>query len=161
MKYLSVFFLLFHLQAAAQVMDLDPIRRNYPLALSNASVCKSMIYSLENNQQQDLALGYLGAYQAIWANHAWNPIEKLNTFRKGKANIEKAIAQRPDEVELRFIRLSIQKNSPKILNYYSDIPSDKNFILKKFETIENRELRKLILDLWGNEQYQFLNQKSI
>ena len=60
----------------------------------------------------------------------FSPISKWNTFKKGKGNIEQAIKIEPDNVELRFIRLSIQKNIPSFLGYKSNIDEDIEFIKK-------------------------------
>ncbi len=36
-------------------------------------------------------LAYLGGLLTIWANHLSNPISKLDTFKRDRNNIEKAI----------------------------------------------------------------------
>ena len=132
----------------AQVLDSDKIRLQYPKAVSDKEICKAMISELEKSEVKETELAYLGAFQAIWANHTINPISKLSSFKKGKKNIEKAIKQNPNQVEIRFIRLSIQYNIPKMLGYYSDIATDKDFVLKKFKNIENPNLKKLIRDFF-------------
>ena len=81
------------------------------------------------------------------AKHLFNPIEKLNSFSKGKKNIEKAVTMAPNSLEVRFIRLSIQANSPRILNYRSAIEVDKNYVIKGFSSIENNQLKTLVQEL--------------
>jgi hypothetical protein len=94
-------------------------------------------------------MGYLGGLQTIWANHVFNPINKLKTFKEGKINIEKAIKLDPDNVELRFIRLSIQKNAPSFLGYNSNINSDKEFIKSNQKTISSAIVRNNINELFA------------
>src|SRR5690606_30883120 len=89
----------------------------------------------KNNSATHLA--YLGALQAILAKHVFNPISKLNTFKEGKKNIEQAIKIEPDNAELRFIRLSIQKNAPSFLGYRSRINEDIEFIKKNRNLISS------------------------
>lgn len=132
----------------AQNLDLDKIRSEYSKAVSDKKLCKSMISELEKKDVQPTELAYLGAFQAVLANHVLNPISKLSSFKKGKNNIEKAIRQNPNETEIRFIRLSIQYSIPKFLGYKSDIDTDKDFILKNFKNIENPNLKKLIRDFF-------------
>lgn len=108
--------------------SLDQIRLNYISAVSDKNTCKKMIEELELKTNDAIYLGYLGGFQAIWANHVGNPFSKLKTFNKGKANIEKAIKQDPNSPELRYIRLSIQKNVPGILGYNDMVDKDTEFL---------------------------------
>lgn len=54
--------------------------------------------------------------------------EKLNLFKEGRLLLETAINKNNKNVELRFLRLMIQENAPKILGYHSNIKEDVNFI---------------------------------
>lgn len=108
--------------------SLDQIRLNYITAVSDKNTCKKMIEELQLKTNDPIYLGYLGGFQAIWANHVGNPFSKLKTFNKGKANIEKSIKEEPDNPELRYIRLSIQKNVPAILGYKDMVEGDTEFL---------------------------------
>lgn len=127
MAILSYFFLAINLFAPkqAEVIDLDFIRTHYHQAVEKRDLCAEMIRALEGKQQENIYLGYLGGLQAIWANHANNPVSKLSTFNQGKERIELAIKQDPQNPELRFIRLSIQQNAPFFLGYRSKIEEDR------------------------------------
>jgi len=110
-----------------------------------------MIDELEGmNTNSATYLGYLGGLQTIWAKHVFSPISKINTFKQGKKKIEQAIKKEPDNVELRFIRLSVQKNAPSFLGYKSNIYDDTEFIKKNryqigSETVD-RNIKKLLKD---------------
>lgn len=108
---------------------LEDIRRIYPNAVNDKSLCKE---SIEQLKKLDLTtathLGYLGGLQAIWANHVFSPISKLQTFNEGKANIELAIKKEPSNPELRYIRLSIQQHAPFFLGYKKNIKEDIDFL---------------------------------
>jgi hypothetical protein len=93
---------------------------------------------------------YLGGLQAIWANHVNNPISKLNTFTKGKKNIELALKKDSNNVEIRYIRLSIQKNTPAFLGYQSEIKMDQQFIEKNKHKVTSPTLKKNIDFLLNN-----------
>ena len=111
--------------------NLDLIRANYDKVFLDRELCKKMIVELDREKNNSATyLGYLGGLQTILANHVFSPISKWNTFKKGKGNIEKAIKIEPNNVELRFIRLSIQKNIPSFLGYKSNIDEDIEFIKK-------------------------------
>lgn len=125
--------------------DLDVTRANYKKVVSDKDLCKEMISELRNSQNISAThLAYFGGLQAIWANHVFNPITKLKTFQEGKENIEKAIETEPNNVELRFIRLSIQRNVPGFLGYRSNVKEDSEFIKKNLHQVESPVLQKNI-----------------
>lgn len=127
------------------VSILDEVRTNYNKLAADKALCKKMILALEETKDNSAThLGYLGGLQTIWANHVFSPISKLNTFNKGKKNLEQAIKKEPKNVELRFIRLSVQKNAPSFLGYYSNIKEDMQFIKNNRSGIKSEILNKHI-----------------
>jgi hypothetical protein len=142
----AMFFL-----ASSNASDLDVVRANYNKVASDKKLCKVMISELEKTKDNSAThLAYLGASQTIWANHVFSPISKLNTFKLGKENIEKAIETEPDNVELRFIRLSIQKNAPGFLGYKSNLKEDTEFIQENRNQIESEIVQQNIETLFKN-----------
>lgn len=126
-------------------IDLETVRQKYPLAATDKSVCLQMIDLLEHHSGKNSThLAYLGAFQAIWAEHTWNPSQKLRTFNKGKGNIEKAVKADPDNVEIRFVRYTIQSKSPKFLGYNSDIETDKAFVNVHKGKVSSALLKEMI-----------------
>lgn len=117
--------------------SLSEVQKNYTYAVKNKQICKQMITYLEKENNSSLTLGYLGAYQAVWANHAINPFQKLNTFSKGKKNIEEAIKKDFKNVELRYLRYSIQKNAPGFLNYKNNIEEDLKYLKENLSKIKD------------------------
>lgn len=89
--------------------------------------------------------GYRGCSLMIEANYLINPISKLNYFNKGKEILEKAIKASEDNVELRFLRFTIQSECPSILGYSDDLKSDKEFLIKKTMAITDNTLKKNII----------------
>src|SRR5690554_8141337 len=96
-----------------------------------------MIIELKKNKNSTVLLGYLGGYQTVWANHVFNPVSKLNTFNEGKRNIEKAIKNDPNSLELRFVRLSVQKMP---LHFWAILPPLKKMkeLIKNSKTTINQ-----------------------
>lgn len=131
----------------ASAMDLERIRSNYEKAVSDKKVCKLMMEELSKDIDSTLQLAYLGGFQAIWASHVLNPFSKLSTFNTGKNNIETAIKRAPKNTEIRFIRLSIQKNSPSFLGYRDNMVEDKNFIQANHKSISSICLKTMIAAL--------------
>lgn len=131
-------------------LSMDDIRRNYQLAVDDKSVCRNMINALENNTQDNVQLAYRGAFQTIWAHHTYNPVSKFNTFNAGKDNIEKAVTLSPNNVEIIFIRYSIQKNIPSFLGYKSNMQSDRIFLQNNLNNITSAELKKMVVAVLTN-----------
>ncbi|UAY51244.1 hypothetical protein [Ferruginibacter albus] len=130
---------------------LDEVRTNYGKFASDKEMCERMITELSKTKNNSAThLAYLGALQTIWAKHVFSPISKLNTFKKGKTNIETAIGKEPGNVELRFIRLSVQKNAPSFLGYNSNIKDDADFIKKNKHQIKSEIVQKNIEMLLNN-----------
>jgi len=124
-------------------IDLEVIRTNYERAVKDESLCQQIMMELSHKTDSTIYLGYFGAFQAIWANHVSSPFVKLSTFKTGKRNIEKSIEIEPNNVELRFVRLSIQLNSPFFLNYRHRIEEDKLFIKNNLNTITSESLKQM------------------
>lgn len=124
--------------------ELDTIRNNYRVAAEDKAACREMINMLK--QSDDVVhIAYLGAFQAIWAKHTSNPLKKLGTFKKGKKNIERAVAMAPGNAEIRFIRLSVQMNAPGFLGYSSNIGEDRKFIRANRNNVRS-EVLKMMMD---------------
>ena len=131
-------------------MDLDYIRLNYAHAIKDKALCDLMISDLEHNKSSLLHLGYLGALQTIAANHTSNPLKKLKTFKKGRLNIEKAIKNDNENIEIRFLRYSVQKNCPSFLGYSQNIREDRNFLNLNKDKVTSENLKIMIEDILKN-----------
>lgn len=93
----------------------------------------------------EMAQAYEGALLMKKADLVKGPGEKLKMFKKGHGLFEKEVAASPDNAELRFIRLCIQENAPKIVKYKGEIEEDKAFVIRKFASLPS-EIRKQIRD---------------
>lgn len=60
---------------------------------------------------------------------------KLNVFKEGHGKLQHAIEVEPQNATYRFLRLIIQENAPKILNYNKDIDEDSKYIVQVFDTL--------------------------
>lgn len=143
MKFPALLILTIFFQASFDGGILDDVRNSYNKLASDKELCKKMISELTNAKDHSAThLGYLGGLQTIWAKYVFSPMSKLNTFNKGKKNIEQAIKKEPNNVELRFIRLSVQKNAPSFLGYNSNIKEDIQFIKNNRSEIKSETLNK-------------------
>lgn len=126
--------------------DLETLR----LAYKNAGQDDSKIEAFENlvkditTEDNPVLVGYRGASLTLKAKLEKTIKDKKDLFIQGKEIIEYAIQQAPESIELRFIRLGIQENTPKLLKYKDNIEEDKNFILKNYNNISSKDLKSHI-----------------
>ncbi len=92
-----------------------------------------------------MARAYEGALLMKKAGLIKGPGEKLKMFKKGHEIFESELAADPGNAELRFIRLCIQENAPKVLKYRHEIEEDKAYVVKSFASLP-ADIRKHILD---------------
>lgn len=146
MKLFILFLLLHNINTEPYnyIPDPEKLRINYSLAPEDKSLCRSMLKELNTPSLPDLHLAYLGAFQMIWAKHTPNPFEKLSSFNKGKNNIEKALKNDPENVEIIFLRYSLQKNSPAFLGYNDNLDDDKKFLKLNIHKSPSPDVRKMI-----------------
>lgn len=111
------------------------------------------VMSVVDNNSSPVLLCYKGVAEMIQAKHVFNPFSKLMKFKNGKVLIEESISRDPDDLELRFLRFSIQSNLPGFLGYDDEIASDKMRLLKGYNGIKDNELKKRILDYLTTSKY--------
>lgn len=142
-------FFLLSVDGRAQI--LDELRSKYLTAASEKTVCENLINELrEIPEKHPVELAYLGALETIWAKHVFSPFSKLETFKKGTRKIEQAVQQDSVNIEIRYLRLSIQKSVPGILGYSDDIEKDTAFMRNHFGEISSVALRNKVQEILEN-----------
>lgn len=84
------------------------------------------------NQSID-AQAYVLALEMKAAEYTILPWKKLNIFNSKKDELNTLIKDNPDNIHLRYIRLFLQENTPKILGYTDNIEEDKSFLIIKLK----------------------------
>ncbi len=74
--------------------------------------------------------GYVISLKMKQAKYTFLPWKKLSIFKKEKKKLEYLINKFPENIHLRYMRLVIQENLPRILNYSSEISTDKKFLIE-------------------------------
>lgn len=141
----SCFLFLASLSAFSQDLTLDEVRKKYPLATKNDSVCKVLYNGLNGKADgTDVLSGYAGGVTMLMAKSTANPFSKMEYFKSGKKLLEDAISHNKNDIELRFLRFAIQDNLPSMLGYNENLDEDKSYIMKYLPMLDKRELRKAI-----------------
>ncbi|KKX48788.1 MULTISPECIES: hypothetical protein [unclassified Sphingobacterium] len=139
-----LFLLMIGSHASAQELNLLKIRKEYSLAVKDESICENNLNLLRAKAKETTDRGYLAVYEMVFAKHMGNPFRKLGQFNKGKNLLETLIKEEPSNVELRFIRWSVQTHAPSILNYSNDIKKDKSYIIDHLYTLQHRDVKEII-----------------
>lgn len=126
MKYfLCLAFFVWRIEGMAQ-SDLVQMRLLYFKAGQDEAAAKELMKQVEKS---DIEPGTLNGYRAVstflQCKYAFNPYKKLSLFKQGKERMEQAVASSPQNVELRFLRYSVQLHLPKMLGYHTDLEEDK------------------------------------
>jgi hypothetical protein len=145
-KYLLIILFFFSTSVMAQIPTIKDVRLMLHQATSNEEVCNKLINILlpYNETNNPLLSGYRGGATMILAKHAFNPFSKLSHFKKGKGILESAIKSDDSNIELRFLRYTIQTSVPNFLNYSNEKKTDKIFLTKAVSGLKDQELKKII-----------------
>jgi hypothetical protein len=120
------------LTAFAAPSNIAQLRSEYLKAESNSgSVDKLM--SLTNGQTDALSKAYRGAAWAFKAKHHINPAKKLDYVKTGLLTLNQAVTIDSKDIEVRFIRFSIEENIPSIVSFTSHLKEDKQYILDNID----------------------------
>lgn len=123
--------------------ELSKIRKSYPKAAESSEITKELHETLTSISEGDNAIlvAYKGGVSTLMAKYAKGAKNKKAYFKTGTSLIEKAIVNKPKNIEIRCIRLSVQENSPKIMKYKNSIQEDKRFLLDHYNTTSSKEVK--------------------
>lgn len=132
------FFFLFFTSVSFSMLnqktDIAELRKQMLRAINSPKVTDSLYSNLQNtNQKAPLVVAYLGALEALKAKDSWNPYKKVKFLNLSNKTVLQAVTASPNDMEIRFIRFSIQTNLPHFLGLNKDLDSDKNQILHQLK----------------------------
>ncbi len=111
--------------------DIYTLRREYLQAVEDEKKTNALLDMLEKeNSPEPLLIGYKGALEALKAKHAFNPYTKMNYLRKSQKTFEQAISGNPADIELRFLRFSVQHYLPGFLGASKNLDEDRQAIMQ-------------------------------
>lgn len=132
-KIILLTTLLFGLNIVQDPATLDSLRSAYPRAIKDSETCEKQLVGIKKMKNPTpIEQAYIGAYYAVRAKHLTSPLKKLNNFKEGKAQLETAVRRDPGNVEIHFLRLTIQYSAPKILGYKDHISPDLQIVMNKY-----------------------------
>lgn len=120
--------------AEANVPAPKVVRKQLLLALENRKLTDSLdkVFTAAPNKSA-LNICYWGVIQALKAKHAWNPYYKVKYLNDAEKILQTAVNHEPDNMEIRFMRFSIEHNVPGFLGYTKHLTVDREEMIKQLE----------------------------
>lgn len=136
MKRLIVLVLLcFSLNSYAQndsPAELKQLRQKVVLALNSGKTTDSLYNLLDKMPNKPpVYVAYLGILDGLKAKHSWNPYSKLKYLSTSEKVLKQAADADPHNIEIRFLRFSIEHNVPGFLGYNKNLVADRNEMIRQ------------------------------
>lgn len=158
---ISLFLIVFVQILSAQNLSVESLRKDYGKVRKDSASCAKVYAKVKKNTSQDNTVnGYKGAIIASMANYSKVKEEKIGLFKEGKQLLEKAIASDNTNIELRFLRMTIQTNCPKALGYNKEIENDKKLILSKLSSVKDPGLKNMMSEFLLDSKFVSEKEKS-
>ena len=125
------------------ITEIRKLYKKASLSKVNAEAFHSKFENIANTDDKIL-VAYKAASLTLMAKYAKGIKNKKIFFRDGALLLESLIAKYPKDIELRFIRLTIQENAPKIVKYKKNISEDKSLIVNGLNSLKNTALKTYI-----------------
>lgn len=120
----------------AQSQTIEEVRASFHSAVLDPKESKTFYEFVEDLKLSSPTLkAYKAVSEAMLAQVVWNPFTKLSQVLKFDDLIEVAVAEDPDNVEIRFLRLAIEYNLPRFLGKSDHLTEDRDVIVQNISAI--------------------------
>lgn len=135
--------------------DIIAVRELYVLAATQKEAADKLSYLLAdiNPSSSPLLICFKGCSEMMASKYAVNPYNKYRKFKTGKAYIEQANKLDSNNIEIRFLRFSVQTNLPSFLGYREEINKDKNFLISHLTLSKDANLKKTVINYLAGSGY--------
>ncbi|RBQ03665.1 hypothetical protein [Pedobacter miscanthi] len=114
--------------------EIAVLKTNMVKAVENAKLTDSLFTKLDRLPNKTaLITGYTGTLEALKAKHSWNPYNKIKYVSRSLKTMQKAIDMDKENMEIRFMRFSIEFYTPSFLGFSKDLAADKKEIIKHYQ----------------------------
>jgi hypothetical protein len=147
MKICCIALLLsFFIPMVISATNLVQLRSLLDKAANESKYCDELSKAVgkEPDRSNAIIRGYLAMGNFMRAKHSYNPYSKCSFFSKGEFELEEALKNDKDNLELHFLRYSVQLNAPFFLGYRGHLTEDKNILITGWETINDKDLKARI-----------------
>jgi len=145
MKWFTLLILFFSFNSFSQNYDRETIRKEFVVSIEDEEIAEKWHTELKDKDLKNdpILEGYRACFYFLMSKHAVF-YKKIGYFTDGKKLLEQCINKSPNNVELRFLRISTQKKVPKFLNYHKNIAEDTEFLKKNLNTVKEKPFKEAI-----------------
>lgn len=139
MKYKSLIFFLLILissvvKAQLSTKEISVLKTNLVKAVESSKLTDSLYKKLiKLPNKTALITAYIGTLEALKAKHSWNPYNKIKYVKVSLKTMQKAINMDKENMEIRFMRFSIEHFTPSFLGFSKDLTADRKEIVKHYQ----------------------------
>ncbi|MDX2197088.1 MAG: hypothetical protein NW207_11800 [Cytophagales bacterium] len=111
--------------------DINCLRISYYKAVQSEAHTDTLISIITKLQHKNyIQSAYLAGLYALKAKHHSNPYQKIKYLQKANEDIKPIVILHPDDMEVRFIRLSYQYYVPRFLGFSAHLQDDTQAIAR-------------------------------
>lgn len=135
--------------------DINYIRKEFNLAIDNQEKANYLYQTLTKSAPaaNTLQYAYLGATEALLAKHSYNPLTKLNYVNSALSKLNYAVAQNKNDIEIRFMRFSVESELPRYLGISKHLEEDKNSIINGLIKVKINAEQRSMYKVFANKLY--------
>lgn len=113
--------------------EIRDIKQALYRSIESPAVTDSLYAALKAKRSGDgLMIAYTGTLEALKAKHSWNPYNKIKFVALSQKTMKRAVSRDPVNLEIRFMRFSIQHYTPSFLGFSKDLDEDRKVIAGQF-----------------------------
>lgn len=126
-------------------LELENLRSQYLAAALDKNQLSKLESSCSSTSYNEPASnGYCIMVHFLEAKNAFNPYRKLSEFSEGKRKLDSLIAHHSENIELRYMRHSIQERVPGFLGYNDQLAEDEHFMTTNLNSVSDSSTYQLI-----------------
>lgn len=136
-----VFIICFLVSLQAISQSLVEARESFHQAVLDPDQSRAFHNFFKNTTPNTPTLkAYKATSEAMLARVVWNPFTKLSQVMKYSELMETAVLEDQENIEIRFLRLSIEYNLPKFLGMSKNMTVDRDTIVSNLSTVNSMDL---------------------
>jgi hypothetical protein len=114
--------------------NLHVIRKLLVSAINSGKVTDSLYRDLGAIKNRPALInGYMATLEALKAKHTWNPYFKIKYLNNAEKTFKNAVTGDPHNIEIRFMRFSVEHNVPGFLGYTKNLVADREEIITQLD----------------------------
>jgi hypothetical protein len=139
---ISFFFIII---CNAQTNNLNQIRKSYLESVKSEENVKRLISTCEKykSKKDSIIYAYRTVADLMLIKYKYNPLYKLKLFTDYSGKLDSIVTNNFNNIEIRFLRYCVQKQTPRLLGYNDNLELDYQFIIQNID-IQSKELQEYI-----------------